>query len=56
LLAELGVSSDPTNQSDITVLRHVRSHAERQAAEEIADRTPCKDFDKFQAAVRTSRA
>jgi hypothetical protein len=48
LLAELGVSSDPTNQSDITVLRHVRSHAERQVAEEIADRTPCEDFDKFQ--------
>jgi hypothetical protein len=47
LLAELGVSSDPSNQSDITVLRHVRSHAERQVAEEIADRTPCEDFDKF---------
>lgn len=47
LLAELGVSSDPSNQADITVLRHVRSHAERQVAEEIADRTPCEDFDKF---------
>lgn len=48
LLAELGVSSDPSDHADITVLRHVRSHAERQAAEEIADRTPCEDFDKFQ--------
>lgn len=48
LLAELGVSSDASDQADITVLRHVRSHAERQAAEEIADRTPCADFDKFQ--------
>ena len=48
LLAELGVSSDPSDQADITVLRHVRPLAERQAAEEIADRTPCEDFDKFQ--------
>ena len=48
LLAELGVSSDPSDHADITVLRNVRSLAERQAAEEIADRTPCKDFDKFQ--------
>jgi T5orf172 domain len=48
LLAELGVSSDPTDHTDITVLRHVRSLAERQAADEIADRTPCEDFDTFQ--------
>lgn len=48
LLAELGVSSDPSDHADITVLRHVRPHAERQAAEEVADRTPCEDFDKFQ--------
>ena len=51
LLAELGIgtavgmaSADP---SDITVLRHVRSTAERRAAEKIADSTPCKDFDQF---------
>lgn len=48
LLAELGVNSDPSDHADITVLRHVRPLAERQAAEEIADRTPCEDFDKFQ--------
>lgn len=48
LLAELGVSSDPADQADITVLRHVRPLAERQAAEEIAERTPCEDFEKFQ--------
>jgi hypothetical protein len=48
LLAELGVSSDPSDHADITVLRHVRPLAERQAAEEIADRTPCERFDKFQ--------
>ena len=48
MLAELGVSSDRSDDTDITVLRHVRSLAERQVAEEIADRTPCEDFDKFQ--------
>ena len=48
LLAELGASSDPSDHADITVLRHVRPLAERQAAEEIAERTPCEDFDKFQ--------
>ena len=47
LLAELGVSSDPSDHADITVLRHVRPLAERQAAEEIAERTPCEDFDTF---------
>ena len=48
LLAELGISDEFANQSDITVLRHVRSSAEKRAAEEIADRMPCADFDKFQ--------
>ena len=33
LLAELGVGSNSADQSDITVLRHVRPLAERQAAE-----------------------
>lgn len=49
LLAELGVSAEPTSTNDITVLRHVRSNAERQAAEEIAGRTTCKDFKQFKA-------
>ncbi len=48
LLAELGIESEPADQGDITVLRHVRSSAEKRAAEEIADRMPCADFDKFQ--------
>jgi hypothetical protein len=48
LLAELGASADPSDRGDITVLRHVRPHAQRQAAEEVADRAPCEDFDKFQ--------
>lgn len=48
LLAELGIAAEPTDEDDITVLRHVRSSAEKRAAEEIADRMPCADFDKFQ--------
>lgn len=46
LLAALGAADD--NSDDITILRHVQSHVERQIAEEVADRLPCKDFDHFQ--------
>ncbi|OBS10680.1 GIY-YIG nuclease family protein [Acidihalobacter prosperus] len=48
LLAELGIDDGPTEQNDLTVLRHVRSYTERRAAEEVADRIPCEDFDQFQ--------
>jgi hypothetical protein len=48
LLAELGVGDrgemEPT---DISVLRHVPSFDERRAAEEVANRTRCLDFDSF---------
>ncbi|WP_068084887.1 GIY-YIG nuclease family protein [Polycladidibacter stylochi] len=44
LLAELGVEAET---SDITTLKHVRSTAEKQAAEEIANREKCEDFAKF---------
>jgi hypothetical protein len=44
LLAQLGVDAGPT---DITELRHVRSAAEKRAAEEIANREKCLDFEKF---------
>lgn len=44
LMAELaGAAGD----SEITDLRHVRSAAEKRAAEEIANREPCLDFDRF---------
>lgn len=33
--------------ADITELRHVRTTADKRAAEEIAERTPCEDFDTF---------
>lgn len=45
LLAELGIASGSGN--DITQLRHVSSRAEKRAAEEIANREPCKDFAEF---------
>lgn len=48
LLAELGVSRKSADQADITVLRHVRSSAEKKAAEEIAERIPCTDFERYQ--------
>lgn len=44
LLEELGVSSDAQG---IVSLRHVRSAAEKRAAEDIADRTVCADFETF---------
>jgi hypothetical protein len=44
LLAELD-SRRPDN--DISVLQHVSSRAERKAVEEIANRTPCVEFDQF---------
>lgn len=44
LLAELGIESDT---SPITELKHVRSTAEKKAAEEIANRDRCEDFETF---------
>lgn len=44
LLAELGVDSA---RDAIAELRHVRSAAEKRAAEEIANRTKCEDFEEF---------
>ena len=44
LLAELGVEAET---AEISELRHVRSSAEKKAAEEIANRQSCEDFDRF---------
>jgi hypothetical protein len=44
LLAELEGAMGP---ADITELRHVRSSVEKQAAEEIANRERCEEFDQF---------
>lgn len=45
LLAELGIAAAPAD--GITQLRHVRSSEEKRAAEEVANREPCADFDRF---------
>lgn len=44
LLAELGVDS----ATDVTQLVHVRSRDEIKAAEEVAKRDKCPDFDRFE--------
>ncbi|WP_028745422.1 GIY-YIG nuclease family protein [Rhizobium mesoamericanum] len=45
LLEQLGVNA--AEPADITELRHVRSAAEKRAAEEIANRQTCDDFETF---------
>jgi len=45
LLAQLGV--DTAAPDDITELRHVRSAADKRAAEEVANRDKCEDFERF---------
>jgi hypothetical protein len=44
LLAELGGAA---GSPDITELRHVRTSADKRAAEEIANRQKCENFDRF---------
>lgn len=44
LLAELGVTEA---SSDLTTLTHVKPRAEIRAAEDVAQRTPCEDFETF---------
>ena len=51
LLAQLGV--DEGDAGDITDLRHVRSAADKRAAEEIANRERCEDFDRFKPLFNT---
>jgi hypothetical protein len=44
LLAEL---RDAAGSSEITELRHVRTSIDKRAAEEIANRQKCEDFERF---------
>ena len=53
LAAELG---DMTGVDDITVLRHVRTSVDKRAAEEIANRKPCEDFETFRALFERAAA
>lgn len=50
LLAELGVDTEPAGLAE---LRHVRSSAEKRAAEDIANRERCEDFDAFKPLFET---
>ena len=45
LLDALGVET--AKNSDLTELKHVRPRSEIRAAEEVAQRAPCEDFDSF---------
>ncbi len=53
LLAEL---EGAAGSVDITELRHVRTTAEKRAAEEIASRERCEDFDQFKPLFDTVQA
>ncbi|WP_156681016.1 GIY-YIG nuclease family protein [Sphingomonas profundi] len=53
LLEQLGVD---TAANDITELRHVRSAADKRAAEEIANRERCEDFDRYKPLLDAAQA
>ena len=52
LLAELGVEAP--HADDITTLCHVTSREEKRAAEEVANRERCEDFDRFRPLFETA--
>jgi hypothetical protein len=54
LLAELGGLKGAVES--VTTLRHVRSSAEKRAAEDVATRTSCADFDRFAPLFRQVQA
>lgn len=53
LLAEL---SEDGGADDITALHHVRTSADKRAAEEVAHRRKCEDFDAFKPLFERVRA
>lgn len=44
---QLAAELESTTSVDVTILRHVRSSADKRAAEEVADRKRCEDFETF---------
>lgn len=52
LLAELGVEQQI---SDLTTLKHVKTRAEKRAIEDMANRTPCEDFEKFKPLFKAAQ-
>lgn len=51
LLAELGIEAEA--EADITQLKHVRSASDKRAAEDIASRERCADFENFKPLFKT---
>ncbi|MCU7846932.1 MAG: GIY-YIG nuclease family protein [Candidatus Thiodiazotropha sp. (ex Lucinoma kastoroae)] len=51
ILQELGVEAP--KEGDVTFLKHVKTRSEVKAAEEIAKREQCEDFEKFQPIFET---
>jgi len=49
VLAALGVDRSADDAADVTRLEHVRPRAEVKAAEEVAQRTPCREFAAYKA-------
>lgn len=53
LLAELGIDEDA--EDDLTQLKHVKPKAEITPADEVAQRTPCRDFERFESLFEAVR-
>ena len=47
LLSDLGVEAP--KEGDVAFLKHVKSQAQKKAADEIASRTPCNNFEQFRS-------
>lgn len=47
---------DGDDEDSITTLKHVKPRSEVQAAEDVADRKPCKDFARFKPLFETIQA
>jgi len=56
LLKELGVDPFVQPEDDITKIKHVAPMAHRQAAEEVANREVCRDFESFEPVFSKVRA
>ena len=54
LLAELMDAHAHADQGDVAVLRNVRPYLEIKAAEAVANRTPCVDFDLYKPLIETA--
>lgn len=54
LLSELGVEAD--DDTNVAILKHVVSREDKRAAEEIANRTACQDFENFKPLFEVAEA